>query len=381
MRSDLKPICALLAALLLCATTWSAVQKTGEGTMNVTQAPFGKTPDGKAVELYTLTNRNGVTAKIMTYGAILTSLEVPDRAGKLGQVVLGFDTLEEYLKGHPYFGATAGRYANRIAKGKFTLDGKEYTLAVNNGENHLHGGLKGFDKVVWQAEPLTEKKSVGVKFSYLSPDGEEGYPGNLKVSVTYSLNDKNELRLDYAATTDKTTVLNLTHHTYFNLAGPASGNVLNHEMKIKANQYLPVDKGSIPLGQPAAVKGTPMDFKAPHKIGERSAQVEGGYDHNWCLNGPAGTLSQAALVYEATSGREMKVSTTEPGIQFYTGNFLDGTVKARGVVCNKNQGFCLETQHYPDSPNQPQFPTTVLKPGETYTQVTVYRFSVRAEPK
>ena len=369
-----------LAAIL------SAVCQAGEGTVTTKSEPFGKTPDGKEVTLYTLENAHGVKARIMNYGATLVSLDAPDKDGKSSDITLGFDTLDGYFtKGNPFFGATAGRYANRIAKGEFTLDGKTYTLAKNNGVNHLHGGVKGFDKAVWEPQfTAVSKQSEGsVKFSHLSPDGDEGYPGNLKVTVVYTLNDSNELTIGYSATTDKTTVLNLTNHTYWNLAGGAAGNILDHEMTIYADKYMPVDLGGIPNNGLQPVKDTPMDFTAAHKIGERIQQAGGepvGYDHTWVLNGNPGELKKCATVHDLKSGRVMEISTTEPGVQFYTGNFMDGHTTARGVVCNKHQGFCLETHHYPDSPNHPDFPTTVLKPGETYTQKTVHKFSVMPAP-
>lgn len=371
---------AVLAALWLVGACFA-----GEGALKTKSEPFGKTPDGKDVTLYTLENKNGVKARIMNYGATLVSLETPDKNGKLGDVTLGFDTVTDYItKVNPFFGATAGRYANRIAKAQFTLDGKTYTLAKNNGENTLHGGKKGFDKYVWDSAPANEiadANKCGVHFYLTSPDGDEGYPGQLKVTVTYTLNNDNELAISYSAETDKTTVLNLTNHTYWNLAGAAAGTILDHEMTIYADKYVPVDAGGIPNAGLKDVKGTVMDFTTPHLIGERINQVGNepvGYDHTWVLNGEAGKLKKCATVYDNKSGRVMEVSTTEPGVQFYTGNFMDGKTTARGnVVCNKHQGFCLEAQHFPDSPNQPAFPTTVLKPGERYTQLTVHKFGVK----
>ena len=334
------------------------------------------------MELYTLSNRNGLRAKIMTYGAILTELHVPDRLGNFSDVVLGFDNLAAYLKGHPYFGATTGRYANRIAKGKFTLNGKEYTLAVNNGPNHLHGGVKGLDKRVWKAEPVSVPHGAAVKFTYFSPNGEEGYPGNLTVAVTYTLTDGNELRLDYEATTDQDTPINLTNHSYYNLAGAGHGTILNHELQINADRYTPVDATSIPLGEIRAVRGSVMDFTTSTAIGARIDQVggtPGGYDHNFVLNKPqAGALALAATVYEPGSGRVMKVLTTEPGVQLYTGNYLDGTLTGKGGLGYPfRSGLCLECQHFPDSVNQPAFPSVILKPGQTYRHTTVHQFSVR----
>jgi len=342
---------------------------------------WGKTKEGTPVDRYVLTNRNGFVAKITTYGAILTELDVPDRAGKMEDVVLGFDDLQGYLAGHPYFGATVGRYANRIAKGKFSLDGKTYTLAVNNPPNSLHGGNVGFDKRVWKAEPQSSPDGPSVRFSYTSPDGEEGYPGTLNASVTYTLTNKNEVRLDYRATTDKATPVNLTNHSYFNLSGQGSGTVLDHEVTIVTDRYTRPDKDLIPTGELRKVDGTPLDFTQPHKIGERLDEFPktmGGYDHNYVLNGAANALSLAARVYDPKSGRQLELLTTEPGVQFYTANFLDGTIHGKkGAVYPKHGAFCLEAQHFPDSPNQPKFPSTILKPGQTYTQTTVYRFSAK----
>jgi aldose 1-epimerase len=344
--------------------------------MNVTKAEFGKMPDGKVADLYTLTNGT-MTVKVTNYGGIITSIVTPDRTGKTADVALGFDEFSGYLGSHPFFGAIAGRYANRIAKGKFTLNGKEYTLAVNNGVNHLHGGKVGFDKKLWKAESVKGKDSVGVKLTYVSPDMEEGYPGTLTSIVTYELTAKNELKMSYEATTDKDTVLNLTNHSYFNLAGVGSGDVLGHQMTFYADSFTPVDDGLIPTGEIKAVKGTPWDFLTAHTIGERIAQVPGGYDHNHVLRNQSGNLALAVKVVEPKTGRVMEVYTTQPGVQFYTGNFLDGTVKGKGVTYQKHAGFCLETQHYPDSPNKPQFPTAVLKPGQVYKQTTVYAFSAQ----
>jgi aldose 1-epimerase len=306
---------------------------------------------------------------------------VPDRDGKLNDVVLGFDDLESYLKGHPHFGATTGRVANRVAKGKFTLDGKEYTLAVNNGPNSLHGGLKGFDKVVWKAEPKEASDAVAVQLTYVSPDGEEGYPGNLTTIVTYALTNQNELRIDYKATTDKATPVNLTNHSYFNLAGPRSGDILSHELMLEADEYTPADDTLIPTGEIRSVKGTPLDFTKPATIGSRIAQVAdktGGYDHNFLLRGKGKSLALAARAYEPKTGRVMEMYTTEPGVQLYTGNFLDGKLKGKGgVVYQKHQAFCLEAQHFPDSVNHPEFPSVILRPGQTYTQTTAYKFSTK----
>ncbi|MHB1425612.1 MAG: aldose epimerase family protein [Gemmataceae bacterium] len=344
---------------------------------------FGKTSDGVAVEQYTLTNAAGTTAKIITYGAILTELDVPDRDGKLGDVVLGFDNLKDYLERSPHFGSTVGRVANRIAKGRFTLDGKEYTLAVNNGPNSLHGGLKGFDKVVWKAVPKEVPNGAAVEFSYVSKDGEEGYPGNLMVTVVYTLTNDNALRIDYTATTDKATPVNLTNHSYFNLAGTKSGDVLDHELTIAADKYTPADDTLIPTGEIKPVKDTPLDFTKPHKIGERIEQLRsspgGGYDHNFVLNrGGKEEPALAARVTEPKTGRIMEMLTTEPAVQFYTGNYLNGTLTGRGgVVYKKHAGFCLEAQHFPDSVHHENFPSIVLKPGKTYKQTTIYKFSAK----
>jgi aldose 1-epimerase len=364
--------------LLLCAAT-VAQGADMPRPATVQMKEWGKA-DGKAVHLYTLTNAHGMVAKITTYGAILTELHVPDRTGKLEDVVLGFSSLDGYLAGHPYFGTTVGRYANRIARGKFTLEGKEYTLAVNNGPNSLHGGLKGFDKQVWSAQEVTSGGEPAVEFSYVSPDGEEGYPGALTTTVRYTLTKDNALRIDYRATTDKATVVNLTNHSYFNLAGEGTGNVLGHEMFIDADRYTPVDETLIPSGQIAPVKGTVLDFTKPTPIGARVKELDkpglGGYDHNYVLNAGGTKLALAARVSEPKTGRVMEVLTSQPGVQLYTGNFLDGMVKGkRGAAYNKHDAFCLETQHFPDSPNHANFPTTVLRPGETFTSTTVYRFT------
>jgi len=346
--------------------------------MSVQKNPFGQMPDGTEVDLYTLTNANGLKATIMTYGATLTSLEAPDRNGQLANLTLSLESLSDYLAGHPFFGSIAGRFANRIAKGRFALDGTEYTLATNNGANHLHGGRKGYDKALWKAEPITGADVVGVVFTHLSPDGDEGYPGTLKATVTYTLNNANELKMDYTATTDKATIVNLTNHAYWNLGGAAAGSILGHELMLNAERYLPVDDGLIPTGELAAVKGTPMDFTQPATVGSRIAQVKGGYDHCYVLKkSQPGELSLAARVVEPKSGRVMEVYTTQPGVQLYTSNFLDGTLKAHGVVYQKHHAMCLETQHFPDSPNRPEYPSTILRPGQTYHEVTVHRFSVQ----
>ncbi len=346
--------------------------------------PFGKTPDGDEVQLVMLTNDNGLRARIMSHGGTVISLEVPDRDGKLDDVVLGFETLEEYIKDSPHFGCVCGRFANRIAGGRFVLDGVEYTLATNNGPNHLHGGIKAFDKVVWSSEPVERPDAVGVRMTYLSVDGEEGYPGNLSCALTYLLTGDDALRIDYEATTDAPTVINLTNHSYFNLAGHGRGDVLAHELTIDGDRFTPTDAGQIPTGELRDVRGTPMDFTRPAAIGARIDQDDEqlhlgkGYDHNWALNSGHGSLALAAEVYEPTTGRVMEVHTTEPGVQLYTANNLDGHhVGKGGRAYHARHALCLETQHFPNAPNQPTFPSTVLRPGETYTQTTVYRFLAR----
>ncbi len=343
---------------------------------------FGKTKEGEAVEIFTLSGQHGLRARVMTWGATLVSMEVPDRDGRVADITLGFDSLDGYLGAHPYFGVIAGRYANRIAKGKFTLDGTEYTLATNNGANHLHGGLKGFDKKNWSAAIL--KDVNGVRFTLTSPDGDEGYPGKLRAVVTYSVTEDNELRIDYEVSTDKPTVVNLTNHAYWNLAGAGEGDILSHELKLNAAKFTPVDDGSIPTGKIEPVAGSPMDFTKAKAIGKDFAKMTGtpgGYDHNYVINHPkgrAGVISLAAEVREPKSGRVMKIFTTEPGVQFYTGNYLDGTVTGKaGKVYSKNAGFCLETQHFPDSPNEPEFPSAVLRPGKPYRSTTIHSFSTK----
>lgn len=379
-----------ISKLICLVATYSAIvlllNSTASGQAKITKASFGKTADGQNVDIFTLTNKRGLEVKITNFGGIITSLKVPDRNGKLDDIVLGFDNLDAYVKGNPYFGALIGRYGNRIAKGRFTLNGHEYKLAVNNGENHLHGGIKGFDKVVWTAQPARIRDGVALKLTYLSKDGEEGYPGNLKVIVVYRLMNTNELKISYSATTDKDTVVNLTSHSYFNLAGQGNGDILNHELFINAARFTPTDAGSIPTGELKSVTGTPFDFQnsAMQKIGTRinnddeQLKFGNGYDHNFVLNGPIGKLHQAAVAYEPTSGRLMEIWTTEPGIQFYSGNFLDGTLTGKdGKVYQRRFGFCLETQHFPDSPNQPSFPTTVLRKGELYHSLTIHKFKTR----
>jgi len=337
---------------------------------------FGKLEDGSVVERFTLFAASGIKAKVISYGATLVSLEVPGSNGKLQDVVCGYDDIEGYVGDGCYFGCTAGRFANRIAGGEFELDGVAYKLARNDGANHLHGGHKGFNKVLWDGTEFCDSHSAGVAFRYVSVDGEEGYPGNLDVVVTYTLTDVGELEISYEARTDKKTVVNLTNHSYFNLAGV--GDVLSHELMINAASYTPVDEGLIPVGEVVSVKGSDLDFTLPCAIGERIANVEGGYDHNYVLNKvEPGELSLAARVFEPVSGRIMEVSTTEPGLQFYSGNFLDGVKGKAGAFYNKHDGFCLETQHWPDSPHWPSFPSVVLEPGQVYSHLTVHKFSVK----
>jgi aldose 1-epimerase len=381
---------ALIPAILLCSCSRDTAKQEAPKTLvevkpKLKKSDFGKTADGAPVDLYTMTNKNGVEISIMTRGAIVTSVKTPDKAGAFADITLGFDSIDGYLGANPYFGAIVGRYGNRIAKGHFKLNGKDYKLAINNGPNSLHGGLKGLDKVVWTARDASTADAPAVELTYLSKDGEEGYPGNLTVKVTYSLNDANEVSIAYQAATDKDTVTNITNHTYFNLKG--SGTILDHQIMLNASRFTPVDAGLIPTGVLAPVKGTPFDFTAAAAIGARiddpkDQQIKfgGGYDHNWVLDKPAApdALSLAAEVYEPTTGRVLQVSTTQPGVQFYTGNFLDGTIKGKGgQVYGKRSGLCLETQHYPDSPNHPVFPTTTLKAGEIMMSRTVWKFSTR----
>jgi len=353
------------------------------GNTVVTKQPFGKTPDGTPVQLYTLSDGT-MEARIMTYGATVVSLKTPDRAGHLADVVLGYDSLDKYIAKSPYFGATIGRYGNRIAHAEFQLDGKTYSLPKNDGDNSLHGGTRGFDKVVWSAHPIQD----GVELSYLSKDGDQGYPGNLTATVRFTLVG-NALQIEYSATTDRDTVVNLTNHSYFNLAGEGSGDILKHSLKINASRFTPVNSALIPTGELKSVAGTPFDFQKAHAIGERinnndeQLRNSKGYDHNFILDrAPDGKLAEAATVEDPATGRTLQVLTTEPGLQFYSGNFLDGTIVGKdGHVYGYRSGFCLETQHFPDSPNQPAFPSTVLKPGSEYHSVTVFRFSSTAPGK
>jgi aldose 1-epimerase len=374
----------LTGALLM--TTLAPLGATPDATPApaTTKKIFGKTPDGQPVDLYVLTNKNGAEASITNFGGALVTLKMPDRNGKLADLILGFDNVDGYVADKSYFGALVGRYGNRIGHAQFVLDGKTYTLAKNNGENTLHGGIKGFNKALWTAKILSTKGGQSLELGYVSKDGEEGFPGNLKVTVIYTLTDANALKIEYSATTDKKTVVNLTNHAYFNLAGQGSGDILGHLMMIPADQFTPVDSGLIPTGELRDVMGTPFDFRKPTAIGARidaadeQLKLGGGYDHNFVLRMHMDHgESLAARVVEPTSGRVMEVWTTEPGIQFYTGNFLDGkTIGKGGATYPKRNAFCLETQHFPDSPNQPKFPSVVLNPGETYHTVTTYKFSV-----
>lgn len=366
----------LLLGLLACTAGEPAM------TRSVTRTPFDTLPDGQPVELFTLTSPAGIEVRAITYGGIILSLRTPDRDGRPADIVLGYDGLDGYLRDTPYFGAIVGRYGNRIAGGRFALDGVTYTLATNNGPNHLHGGIRGFDKVVWTGEAFETDSAVGVALSYTSPDGEEGYPGTLRARVTYTLTDDGRLVFDYAATTDRPTPVNLTQHSYFNLAG--AGDVHGHELTIAADRYTPVDATLIPTGELAPVDGTPFDFRAPTAIGARidAADVQlkrgGGYDHNFVLTRADTGLAHAARVVEPGSGRTLDVWTTEPGVQFYSGNFLDGSITGKGgTVYAHRTGFCLETQHFPDSPNRPAFPSTILRPGEEYRSRTVLVFGAR----
>jgi aldose 1-epimerase len=378
-----KQIAILVSVLgLVSAGGIAAAADAVAAKAGVTQKPYGKLADGTEVSLFKLVNSKGAEAEITNYGGIVVSLKMPDRDGKMGDVLLGYDKLDDYVKETPYFGCLVGRYGNRIGKGKFTLGGTTYTLAQNDHGNHLHGGAKGFDKVVWSATPLDNQMGPAVELKYVSKDGEEGYPGTLSVTAVYTLTSKNELRLDFTATTDKPTVCNLTQHNYFNLA--CAGDILKHEMMIKADRFTPVDSGLITTGEMRPVAGTPFDFRKPTAIGARVNAADeqlkfgGGYDHNWVINKKAGKLELMARVVEPTSGRILEVLSTEPGLQFYCGNFLDGHLIGKGGKAYAHRtGFCLEPQHYPDSPNRPEFPSVVLKPGETYKHTMIYRFSAK----
>lgn len=380
-RGQLLSIALLMGCLTMsCKSNQSADNQPG----GIEKSAYGQLSDGRNADLYTLRNAAGMTAWITNYGGILVGLTAPDKEGKFDNITLGFDSLAAYVKNNPFFGALVGRYGNRIAKGKFTLDGKTYSLVTNNMGNHLHGGRIGFDKVLWTATPVVGDEPA-LKLTYTAKDGEEGYPGNLSVTVTYTLQKANALKIDYQATTDKPTVVNLTNHTYFNLTGGAKRDILDHVLTMNADRFVPVDKTLIPTGKLAPVRGTPFDFTKPTRIGDRiddsaDGQIKYGlgYDHCWAFADSSGSLKSVATVFEPTSGRVMTVQTTEPAVQFYTGNFLNGTVTGReGFPYKKRYALCLETEHYPDSPNQPTFPTTVLRPGQTYKTTTVYQFSVR----
>jgi aldose 1-epimerase len=381
-HNALLPRAALAVSLIVISAAFAANVPGGDNAKkgpSVTQRNFGKTPDGTIATLFTCTNAKGATMQVTDYGARLVALEVPDRNGKLANVTLGLDSAEKYGAHTAFFGCTTGRFANRIAKGRFSLEGKEYKLATNNGPNHLHGGNKGLDKYVWKGEAVQSRDGVGAKFTFRSPDGDEGYPGTLDVTVTFLLSDDNAVRIDYVArTADKSTVLNLTNHAYWNLAGAGSGDVLGHKLFIAADNTLDVDGGLVPTGKLAPVKGTALDFTEAREIGARIAELKvgtpnpAGYDHCYVLRGNKGALALAGRAEDPQSGRVMEVYTTEPGMQLYAANFLDGDPKNGGH--KQHWAFCLETQHYPDSPNHPEFPTTVLKPGQTYTQTTVYKF-------
>ena len=370
------PVLSLVLIALACVNT---NQQSTEKAMTVEESLFGQ-HDGQDVKTFILKNDQGMEVHLTNYGAMVTALMVPDKDGKIENVVLGFDTpeaywTEPYISNVCYLGAIVGRYGNRIAKGQFTLKGSTYTLATNNGPNHLHGGLKGFDKVVWQAEVVDNEGFVGVAFTYVSADGEEGYPGNLTIKAVYTLNAANELKIDYTGSIDQACPVNVTHHGYFNLSGGAKRDILGHEMMILADRYTVVDETLIPTGELRPVEGTPMDFRTPFTIGERIDQVDGGYDHNYVLSDEVAPIRKVVEVREPLSGRIMEVYTTEPGVQFYSGNFLNGALTGSGgAVYQKHWGFCLETQHFPDSPNQPTFPETILEPGESYQHTTIYKF-------
>jgi aldose 1-epimerase len=386
MEGDsMKHPLALAVVLLASLFPRTGLAASPAGKQGIKKESFGTLPDGTPVDLYTVTNSHGIEIRATNYGGIVVSLRVPDKKGNLDDIALGFDDLKGYLANTPYFGAIIGRYGNRIANGKFALDGREYSLAKNNGPNSIHGGLNGFNKVVWHAEQFQTSAGVGLILTYTSKDGEEGYPGNLKTKVTYTLTDKNEWIIDYEAVTDKATPVNLTEHTYFNLAGEGTSDVLGHEMELKASRFTPVDQNLIPTGELRAVKGTPLDFTQSTAIGARidsdyeQLRLGHGYDHNFVVDAAAKNSDPvlAARVKDPTSGRVLEVYTTQPGIQFYTGNFLDGTITGKkGHVYKQHYGFCLETQHFPDSPNHPEFPTTILKPGQTYQSRTIYKMSV-----
>lgn len=370
-------------AIAMMAVTAVGTTMAEAQTRGVVRQPWGKTGSGESVDLYTLTNAKGASVQIATLGGTVVSIKVPDKAGALGDVVLGFDSLEGYLRPHPFFGVLVGRYGNRIGNAQFTLDGKTYTLAKNNGVNSLHGGLKGFDKYVWKTREVASPDGLALELTHVSPDGDEGFPGTLSVTVRYTWTDANGLRIDYTATTDKPTVVNLTNHSYFNLSAGASATILDHTLHLLADKYTPVDKGLIPTGELRPMAGTPFDFTKARRIGDHidaddeQIRFGGGYDHNFVFTRPPGAMRMGARVTDPGSGRVMDVTTTEPGVQFYTGNFLDGSITGRGGKAYvKRSGLCLETQHFPDSPNKPDFPSVVLRPGQTYKTTTQYTFSV-----
>ena len=372
-----KQACATGIVVLVSLLLFSSENAhSNESKMQIESAPYGKTTDGQNVTLYTLTNGSGNTVQMIDYGAIVVSINVPDRNGKKTNVTAGFSSIDGYLQRHPYFGSTVGRYCNRIAKGTFSIEGTNYKLAINNGPNHLHGGTVGFDKLMWKATEVKSESSVGLRFSLVSPDGQEGYPGKLSVTAEYTWDNDNKLGIHFSATTDKATHLNLTNHAYFNLSGVNSGTIYKHELTLPCSKYLPVNDDMIPLGQLASVANSPLDFTSKRAIGERIAELKqtNGYDHCFVVDGAAGKLRPAANVVDPASGRAMEVMTTQPGIQLYSGNFLSGDAGNAGF--KKHEAFCLETQHFPDTPNQTSFPTTLLKPGQTFDQTTTYKFGV-----
>ena len=394
MRLQTAIVVLLSVAVILGAVTNADAQKAAKkpaqkagqkSKIAVEKRAFGKTPDGAAIDLYVLKNKNGMEADITNFGAALVALKVPDKSGNIADVVLGYDNVDGYVNDKAYFGGTIGRYANRIANGQFKLDGKTYNVPKNDGPNSLHGGTTGFNKRVWTARDMSSSTRPAVRFSYTSKDGEEGYPGNLKLEVTYSLSNDNALQIEYSATTDKDTVVNLTNHAYFNLSGEGSGDILGTELKLNADRFTPINNTLIPTGERRAVKGTPFDFSKATAIGARindnndeQLKFGKGYDHNWVLNGKHNAMLIAAEAYDPKGGRVLQISTTEPGIQFYTGNFLDGSIHGKsGKPYNYRSAFCLETQHFPDSPNHPNFPSTELKPGQRFHSMTIYKFSTR----
>lgn len=380
----MRRITLLLASLTIIVGCTGPKDQSNMSKPSVSKTEFGKLPDGTTADLYTLTNANGVYAKITNYGGIVTHFFAPDKNGNLEDIVLGFDSLQNYVDGHPFFGALVGRYGNRIANGKFSLDGQNYDLFINNGPNALHGGKVGFDKVLWDTREIKSDSAVGLEMTYTSADMEEGYPGQLDVKVTYTLTNDNSLTIDYEATTDKPTIVNLTNHSYFNLTG-LKRDILSHQVTINADSLVAVNDKLIPTGTLIPVSGTPFDFNTPHPVGERiddstDTQIKfgGGYDHCWVLNDAQDNKKrEIATVYDPESGRLMEVFSDQPGVQFYTGNFLDGKLSGKGATYTKRFGLCLETQHYPDSPNQPHFPSTALRPGETYRTSTTYRLSTK----